>query len=270
MGESDGIRALDHGGGTVYVCCSTLCFSRQPLDRALRMIGELEFSKVDVAIRTQGPHLAPAEVIADPAKAALRLRIGPGLSVAAFKAEIDAPDAATFDRQFLGICKLARSMGVALVSLPAAAAGADLDAEVKRLTHLTRVASREGVVLTVPTRMGTLTETPDTAVALCERVPGLGLALDPSHYICGPHQGKSYDQVFPFVRHVYLRDTGRTPDKLQVRIGQGEVEYSKILSQLERHGYDRLLTVEIGDQPEPAFNVPTEVRKLKYLLESLA
>ena len=58
---------------------------------------------------------------------------------------------------------------------------------------------------------------------LCERVPGLGLTLDPSHYIAGPHQGKNYDQVFPYVRHVQLRDTGRGPNQFQVRVGQGEV-----------------------------------------------
>src|SRR6185295_19941361 len=46
----------------VNVACSTLCFARFPLDRALRMIGELEFSKVDVAIHEDGPHLKPSEV----------------------------------------------------------------------------------------------------------------------------------------------------------------------------------------------------------------
>ena len=34
----------------MYVACSTQCFARLPLDRALRLIAELEFSKVDVAI----------------------------------------------------------------------------------------------------------------------------------------------------------------------------------------------------------------------------
>lgn len=254
----------------MYVACSTLCFGRQPLEQALRMIAELEFSKVDVAIRAKGPHVTPDEVTADVVKAGLRLRIGPGLTVAAFKAEIAAPDAATFDRQFHALCKLARSMGVATLTLPCAPIGTDFDAEVKRLSYLVRVASTNGMVLTVPTLIGTLTETPDAAAALCERADGLGLTLDPSHYICGPNQGRSYDHVFPYVRHVYLRDTGRALDKMQVRIGQGEVEYSRILTQLERHGYDRLLTIEIVDLPEQSFHVPSEVRKLKFLLESLA
>src|SRR5271157_3379232 len=76
------------GEGTVFVACSTLCFARAPLDRALRMIGELEFSKVDVAIHEDGPHLRPSQVVADIALAAQRIRIGPSLSPAAFSVEI--------------------------------------------------------------------------------------------------------------------------------------------------------------------------------------
>jgi sugar phosphate isomerase/epimerase len=97
----------------------------------------------------------------------------------------------------------------------------------------------------------------------------LGLTLDPSHYIAGPHQGQNYDRVFPYVRHVHLRDTGRAPEKFQVRVGQGEVEYGRIIAQLARHQYERLLTVEIVDIPDAPFAIDHEVRKLKYLLESL-
>jgi sugar phosphate isomerase/epimerase len=140
---------------------------------------------------------------------------------------------------------------------------------VKRLTRLAGLAEAEGILLTVATRLGTVTEDPDAAVELCERVPGLGLTLDPSHYICGPHQAKGFDQVFAHVRHVHLRDTGRDPDRFQVRIGQGEVEYGRLVSQLARHGYDRLLSVAIHDIPDAPFAMEPEVRKLKFLLESL-
>ena len=110
----------------------------------------------------------------------------------------------------------------------------------------------EGLVLTVPTRIGTMTEIPSAARELCERVPGLGLTLDPSHYINGSHQGGTYDELFPYVRHVHLRDSGKAPGKLQVRVGQGEVEYGRIISQLQRHRYDRLLSVALHDVAEVA------------------
>jgi sugar phosphate isomerase/epimerase len=71
------------------------------------------------------------------------------------------------------------------------------------------------------------------------------------------------------VRHVHLRDTGRGAEQFQVRVGQGEIEYGRIISQLCRHDYDRLLTVAILDIPDAPFVMDAEVRKLKYLLESL-
>jgi sugar phosphate isomerase/epimerase len=128
---------------------------------------------------------------------------------------------------------------------------------------------REGLVLAVETHSQTLTADPAAAVALCQAVPGLGLTLDPSHYIQGPHRGADFDMVFPYVQNVHLRDTGKGPDEFQVRIGQGDVEYGRIVNLLERHGYDRGLTVSILDSLDSPFDIEVEVRKLKLLLESL-
>ena len=124
-------------------------------------------------------------------------------------------------------------------------------------------------MLTLETRIGTLTEAPAMTVELCKRVKGLGLALDPSHYFVGPNNARSFDSVFPYVRHVRLRDTGRGPEQFQVRVGQGQIEYGRIVSQLIRYHYDRALTVDIRDIPDAPYAMEPEVRKLKYLLDSL-
>lgn len=253
----------------MFVACSTLCFARLPLDRALRLIAELEFSKVDVAITEEGTHLKPSEVANDVTAAALKIRIGPSLTPSAFTVEFGVDSDAEYHRQLQAVCRLARATAVTVLSVPAASTGVGVDAEVERLRHLVHVVETEGLVLTVPTRTGTLTEIPSVARELCERVPGLGLTLDPSHYVNGPHQGGSFDELFRYVRHVQLRDSGKAPGKFQVRVGQGEIEYGRIISQLERHRYDRLLSVALHDVAEAPFAMETEVRKLKYLLESL-
>src|SRR5262245_46382617 len=255
--------------GAVFVACSTQCFGRHPLEGALRIIGELEFGKVDVAIHEDGPHLKPSEVAQDVNLAAQQIRIGPSLTPAAFSIEMQAGSDAELEAQLLALCRLARMSTVSVLTLPASPAGVSLDAEVERLTRLVRLTEAEGIVLTVPTCIGTLTELPATTLKLCERVPGLGLALDPSHYLARPCQGESYDDLYPYVRHVHLRDTGRGPGKFQVRVGQGEIEYGRIIAQLERCGYDRLLSVDIHDVADAPFVMEAEVRKLKYLLESL-
>jgi sugar phosphate isomerase/epimerase len=253
----------------VYVACSTQCFARLPLENALRLINELEFSKVEIAIAEQGTHLKPSEVVRDIPLAAQRIRIGPSLSPAAFTIEIEAATHQDYVTQLKAVCKLARMSAVSVLTIPAASNRSGVDAEIARLRELVHLVETEGLVLTVATRAGTLTETPALAVELCERVPGLGLTLDPSHFINGPHQGAPFDEVYPHVRHVHLRDSGKAPGKFQVRVGQGEVEYGRIISQLERCRYDRLLTVAIHDVADAPYAMETEVRKLKYLLESL-
>jgi sugar phosphate isomerase/epimerase len=253
----------------VYVACSTLCFGRHRFEDALRVIGELQFNKFDVAIHEQGPHLRPSQVAADVAAAATKLRFGPGLTPAAFSVAIEAPDESEYLKQFQAVCRLARLTTVPLITVSAASVGVGTDAEVARLTKLVHIADKEGVLLTVATLNGTLTEDPDQTAALCKAVPGLGLTLDPSHYLTGPHNAKGYDHLFPYIRHVHLRDTGRGPNQFQVRVGQGEIEYGRIIAQLCRQHYTRCLTVDIRDIPDAAFAMEPEVRKLKYLLESL-
>ena len=253
----------------MFVACSTLCFSRSSLEDALRVIAELGFSKFEAAIHEQGRQLRPSEVAADVGQAAARLRLGPGLTPVAFSVEIDAEGREEHDRQFKAICRLARISTVPLLTLKAAANDVPLDDEVERLKRLVNLAAADGIQVTVSTLIGTLTEDPEVALVLCQRVKGLGLTLDPSHFVAGPHHAKNHDALYPYVGHVHLRDTGRGPDQFQVRVGQGEIEYGRIIAQLARYQYDRILAVDIHDIPDAPFAMPPEVRKLKYLLESL-
>jgi sugar phosphate isomerase/epimerase len=251
----------------VYVACSTLSFSKLPLEDALRAIRDLRFTKADLAIHDNGPHLTPAEVAADTNRVAARLKAA-NMPIAAFHVCIGTQDTAEAKKQFHAICRLARMSTVPLITICAAKAGSDFDAEVSRLQDWVRIAEAEGIILSVETNTNTVTGDPLGAMELCRRVPGLSLTLDPSHYHIGPH-ANSYDNLYKYVRHVRLRDTGKTPDEFQVRIGQGELEYGKVISQLDRFRYDRALTVDVRDVPDNPFPVEPEVRKLKYLLESL-
>jgi len=256
------------GGHAVYVACSMLCFSKLSLEDALRTIREMHFAKADLALHAAGPHLTPAEVSTDAARAAQRLKAA-NLPLAAI--HLDTGPAAPDEARHLlrAAARLARVSTTPLLTVPAAPVGADFDAEVSRLKEWVRVAATEGIILTVETHATTVTSDPLGAVELCRRVDGLGLTLDPSHYHVGPHAGVNYDSLYPFVRHVRVRDTGNAPDQFQVRVGQGEIEYGRIIAQLERCHYDRALTVDVRDVPDSPFPVEPEVRKLKYLLESL-
>jgi sugar phosphate isomerase/epimerase len=256
------------GGHAVYVACSTLSFSKLTLEDALQTIREMHFAKADLAVHATGPHLTPGEVSTDLPRAAQRLKAA-NLPLAAIHLDTGPMGAEDARHLLRAVARLARISTTPLLTVPAAPVGSDFDAEVARLKEWVRIAAAEGVILTTETHASTVTGDPLGAAELCRRVPGLGLTLDPSHYHVGPHAGVNYDPVYPFVRHVRLRDSGNAPDQFQVRVGQGEIEYGRIISQLERCRYDRALTVDVRDIPDGPFPVEPEVRKLKYLLESL-
>jgi len=253
----------------VFVACNTLCFSGEPLERALRRIADLEFRRIDLALVEGGTHLHPSEVADNMELALGRLRDGPSITCSALGVDFGDAEGPAYRRRFEAICRLAKTQTVAVITIPAAPIGSPFDDEVKRLASLVGHAMRQGLVLALMTDSATLTADPAVAAALCRAVPGLGLTLDPSHYIQGPLAGGNYDEVFPFVQNVLLRDTGKKPGEFQVRVGQGEIEYGRIVNLLERNGYNHALTVSILDSLDSPFDVEVEVRKLKLLLESL-
>ena len=102
-------------------------------------------------------------------------------------------------------------------------------------------------------------------MVLCNNVDGLGITHDPSVYICGSGRGKNLDKILKFVCNVHLRDS--RPDAFQVSVGQGEVDYAKLVTQLEREKYDRCLTIHMA--PLPDLDHRVELRKLRRLLETL-
>ncbi|MFZ5832681.1 MAG: sugar phosphate isomerase/epimerase family protein [Planctomycetota bacterium] len=247
----------------MFVAASTRCFAEMPLDAALRQLVDLEYSYVEITIHETGGHLKPSEVQADFEHCLQICRETHRLTPVAFSVELEAPEEQAY-RQFAACCKLAKAVKVVTVTVRAAELGTPFNAEVERLRALAGIASIEGVRVGLLTEVGRMTENPDTAVVLCDAVKGLGITLDPSHYICGPHRG-GYEQVMRYVYHTRLRDTSR--EQLQVRIGQGEVEYGRLINQLSKHRYNRALCVDI--EPMPDVDHLAEMRKLRLLLESL-
>ena len=73
--------------------------------------------------------------------------------------------------------------------------------------------------------------------------------------------------VYPYVYHVYLRDT--TPEEIQVQVGLGEVDYSRLISQLRREDYERTLSVDFFPDRYGDLDRALELRKMRMLLESL-
>jgi sugar phosphate isomerase/epimerase len=248
----------------VFVAASSRCFAHLPLDAALAQLVDLEYTAVEITVHETDGHLKPSEVLADTERAVTLCRQTHRMTPVALSVEVEAPEP-DYYHQFAACCRLAKAIKVVTVTVRSAELGTPFNAEVERLQMLVALASREGIRVGLLSEVGRMTENPDTAAVLCDNVKGLGITLDPSHYIFGPHGGVNYQPVMKHVYHVRLRDT--TKDQLQVCIGQGEVEYGRLVNQLNKVHYDRALCVDM--QPMPEVDQLTEMRKMRLLLESL-
>ena len=225
---------------------------------------DLQFTSFELAVHETGGHLKPTEVLADFGHAVDICRATKRLALVALNIDIEA-EGPEFFEQFTACCKLAKAVKVVPLVVRASELGTPFNAEVERLREMVGIAAVEGVLVAVKTESGRVTQDAGTCKVMCDHVKGLGLTLDPSHFIYGTEKPGSFEEILPFVYHVHLRDT--TPDELQVRVGQGQIEYGRLVSQLTQQKYDRALCVNI--QPIEGIDHDGELRKLRLLLESL-
>ncbi len=248
----------------MFVAASSECFPHLSLDGVLQRLVDLEYQHVEIAIHERDGQLKPSEVLAELDDVIGRCRETYRLTISGYSVDIAAEGEAYYE-QFTACCRLAKATKVVALTVPAGEIGTPFNAEIERLQRLVSIASREGVLVGVKTETGHITQDPDTAVVLCDNVKGLGITLDPSHYVYGPHAGGNYDQVMPHVYNVQLRDS--TKDKLQVRVGQGLIEYGRLITQLAKFHYSRALVVHISEME--GVDHAAEMRKMRLLLESL-
>jgi sugar phosphate isomerase/epimerase len=248
----------------VLVAATSRSFADLSMDAALQRLVDLEYTSVELAVHETDGHLRPSEILADPERALRICRQMHRLTPVAFSVDIEAPEDQYY-RQFAACCHLAKAIKVVTIVVRASELGTPFNAEIERLRAMSAIALVEGVRVGLLTETGRMTQDPDTTVVLCDNVKGLGVTLDPSHFIFGSPRNSNYDPLLKYTYHVRLRDTSK--DAIQVRVGQGSVEYSRVVGHLAKHRYDRALCVDIA--PLPDVDHMAEMRKMRLLLESL-
>ncbi|QDU54274.1 sugar phosphate isomerase/epimerase family protein [Aeoliella mucimassa] len=248
----------------MFICASTECFPELGPKEVLQQLVDLEFTAVELALHEENGWMKPSEVLGDFERAVQTCGDTHRMHIAALSVDIHATGD-DYYKQFAAICKLAKAIKVVTLVVPSSELGTPFNEEIERLKNLVGIAAFEGAVVSMKTTIGCMTQDPDTAAVICDNVKGLALTLDPSHYIAGPHQGRSYDKLLKYVQHVHLRDTSK--DSLQVRVGQGEIDYGRLATMLTKQGYSRALGVHIT--PSEGVDHFGEMRKMRLLLDSL-
>ena len=248
----------------MFVAASTECFTDLSPSDSIQALVDLEYTAVELALHEDGGWLKPSQIHADLNHAIDVCLDTRRMHVIALSVDI-AADGSDYYEQFTSCCKLAKAIKVVTMVVPSSELGTPFNAEIERLQELVRIASFEGARVGVKTQVGCMTEDPDTAVVLCDNVQGLGLTLDPSHLLLGPRQSSDCEKLANYVFHTQLRDSSKS--ELQVRVGQGEIEYGRLIGQLAKANYDRALSVHMA--PLEGHDHRAEMRKMRLLLDSL-
>jgi sugar phosphate isomerase/epimerase len=248
----------------VIVAASTNCFPDLPFDEAIEKIADLEYSSVELAIHENGPHFRPSEVVNNFEQAVLRCNSIRRLNLTGLSLQFNAEGEEYFD-QFSRCCALAKAVKVVTLTVPSGEHGTPFNEEVEKFKRLAQIADRHGIRVGMRSQYGHLSGDVDTVSVICGHVKGLALSLDPSQYFYKTDRPGNFEKLLSYVHNVYLRDSNK--EHLQVRVGQGIIDFGKLVTQLSQINYNRALVVELCPQPDVDHH--GEMRKLRLLLESL-
>ncbi len=246
----------------MFVAASLECLPQLEFSEAVELLSDLEFGAIEVDLHTAG-HVNPASLLTEPEKVVRLVRHSHRLHISGYSVDIDLKGE-PFYELFAEVCKFAKATRVVTLTVRSGELGTPFNQEVEHLQRLVDLAEAQGARIAVKCEIGRLSEDPDTLMVLCDNVHGLGITLDLSVFTCGPAKNKNLDRILKYVFNLHLRDS--SPTAFHVSIGQGEIDYGRWITMLEREKYDRALTVHVP--PIEGLEHRVELRKLRRLLES--
>ena len=152
-------------------------------------------------------------------------------------AEPRAQNLADF-RKVLAFCNAVGSPTVFI--LPGMLNGAQsrrqaLDATVESLKPLVALGAEAGVTVCVEPHVHSYLETPALAAEMCDRVPGVRLALDYAHFAVIGYRQEEIDALAPYAGHVHLRQA--RPGALQTKLEEGTLNFPAMFAALRDAGF---------------------------------
>ncbi|NND19695.1 MAG: sugar phosphate isomerase/epimerase [Silicimonas sp.] len=221
----------------------------------------LGLNAIDLGL-LHGPALDRQQVLSDPKAAADEFAgfdigcsnvywlFGDGLEERALS-KTDALDANLKD--FETVCRFAKLVGARTlfvlpgVTEPGIAPETTLDNSARALGELLPIAQEAGLILTVEPHIGGILNSPARTLEMVERVDGLGLTLDYAHFVTSGFTQDQIDPLLPFAQHMHLRQA--RPGHLQVKWGNGTIDFGEIFERLRLLDYDGFLSLEYVHQP---------------------
>lgn len=118
----------------------------------------------------------------------------------------------------------------------------DMDSAAVSLARYVEMAGAKGIDIYFEPHMGSLVEKPELALMLAERVTGIKVALDYSHFVA---QGIEVERVHPLIPYTgtfHIRQARE--GTLQTHYHRGVIDFVDIIRRLEAVGYQDCLSIE--------------------------
>jgi sugar phosphate isomerase/epimerase len=243
--------------------CSDYTFPLLPRAQRFALLRLLGFKYVDIGLFERSEDLRPSQLLASPSAFTKELRADltrSNLQVSDVFLQIgeDPPLCAANDpsssvrssnrkifQQALGLCA---SLGCThLAGLPGvwhkqATKAADLALAAKEARWRQRQAADAGVSYSIEAHIGSICSDIGSTRALLDAVPGLTLALDYGHFVFAGVQSEDVHSLLPYASHIHAR--AGAPRRLQVPIGDNEIDFQNMARQLCEQKYKGAIAIE--------------------------
>jgi sugar phosphate isomerase/epimerase len=231
-------------------------FPAVTLEASTEIARAMGFQAIEISLFSTGGHLQPREAFASPDEAAARIRsatVDHGMEIiglfliegaTATERALNHPDPATRGEvldDFGRLIDLAVACGINLVTIlpgvefPGDPPGKSFSRAVEQLTRRVAIGNEASVAVAVEAGWASVVRDPADARRLLDAVPGLGLALDQSHFAYMGHDISAFDVLVDRAAVVHLRGGG--PHRLQAPLALNEIDFGLILKSLNRVDY---------------------------------
>jgi sugar phosphate isomerase/epimerase len=147
-----------------------------------------------------------------------------------------------------GIARFCQRVGIPNVTVlpgvddPSRTLEHNLDLAGTGLKRYVEVCGEHGVQVSFEPHMGSVTLTPELALQVVARAPGVKLTVDYTHFMLQYLPMERAHALLPHTGHFHIR--AARPGKLQTRWAENQIDYADIISRLRALGYDRCLSIE--------------------------
>lgn len=239
------------------LACADYSFPLLPFPETMDLIKALKIGAIDIGLFEGHKHLVPSTELSRPEKCGKRLRVmladrGLALAdvflVAATDRENLAPNnpdprnnrksREVFERSLdylnaAGGRHLTQLPGVYFTGVPRKDS---FDRSALELEWRAQRAARRGIVFSVEPHLGSVVETPATAMRMAKRAPTLTYALDYTHYTFAGYKDDEIEPLLSHASHFHVR--GAEKGRLQTPFKRNRIDFKRALRLMKIQGYN--------------------------------